>query len=155
MSELKFEGLNELSDKLKTVIDKYPVKAEEELNKLGKQLKKDAISRTPNSKIEHKYKLVKSYKLSPVKYSMHGTSYITLTNTSPHFHLVEKGHYVYTNRGMNNFIKDKNAKIKKPEKTEQYIEGKHMLENANTALDSRMPAELDKWADKLLGDLEK
>lgn len=139
MSELKFEGLNELSDKLKTITDKYPWKAEEELTKLGKNLKKKAIERTPVSKIKHKNKLVKSYKLSPVKYSRNGISYITLTNTSPHFHLVEKGHAMVTKVG----------------KTIGYVPGKHMLENASTELDNDMPNELDKWADELLGDAEK
>ena len=139
MSELKFEGLNELSDKLKTVTDKYPWKAEEELTKLGKNLKKGAASRTPDSKIKHKHKLKRSYKLSDVKYSRYGTSYITLKNTSPHFHLVEKGHNMVTKDG----------------KIIGYVPGVHMLEDAVTELDNRMPAELDKWADKLLGDLEK
>lgn len=130
MSEIRFEGLNEFSEKLKAIIEKYPKETEEELTKLGKSLRDDTKDRTPVKT----GKLKRSYKLSDVKVSVRGTSFVTLKNSSSRFHLVEKGHKI----------------VNKKKQIVGFVPGVHMLENSVTKLNSEMHDELDNWVNKLL-----
>lgn len=132
--DIKFEGITEFQDKLQDVIQKYPIETEKELKKLGNTLKRKSQDKTPKG---HSGKLKKSYKLSTVNYSVKGNSYITMTNTSPHFHLVEKGHRQLDKHG-NTVGKG-------------YVPGKHMVENSVTELNGEMGVTLNIWMDKLLG----
>lgn len=136
-TEIKFEGLSEFQKKLQEVEKKYPFESDEELKKLGKSLRKKSQDKTPVGKSG---KLKKAYKLSGVQYSTGGNSFISMTNASPVFHLIEKGHK-QTDKGGNTVGKG-------------YVPGKHMVENSVTELDKEMEAELNKWMDGLLGGIK-
>lgn len=132
-TEIKFEGLTEIQQKLQEVEKKYPFESDEILKKFGKTLRKKAQDKTPKGKSG---KLKKAYKLSGVEYSTDGHSFITMTNTHPVFHLIEKGHR-QTDKAGNTVGKG-------------YVPGKHMVENSVTELDMEMEAELNAWMDGLL-----
>lgn len=134
--EIKFEGIEDLKIRLDAVRSQYPYKEEEILGKLGKTLKASAKSKTPTGK--SKKHLKNQYKLSKVEYSKDG-SFITMTNTSPLFHLVEKGHVIKNKKGGPNL---------------GFVPGKHMVETSMMELDQSMPAIVGAWLDGVLGDLE-
>ena len=133
--EIKFSGLEGLQTKLEEVRAKYPYKEEEILLKLGATLKASAKDKTPTG--PSKKHLRNQYKLSKVNYDKDGTN-ITMTNTSPLFHLVEKGHII---------------KNKKGGPTLGFAPGKHMVETAMMELDQTIPAIVGTWLDGVLGDL--
>ncbi|WP_407310930.1 hypothetical protein [Desulfosporosinus sp. SB140] len=133
--EIKFQGLEDLQTKLDQVRAKYPFKEEEILLKLGKMLKTSSQNRTPIGK--NKKHLKSQYKLSKVNYDKDGSN-ITMTNTSPLFHLVEKGHRMVGKNGQEI----------------GFVPGKHMVETAMMELEQTMPAEVESWLDSVLGDLQ-
>jgi hypothetical protein len=135
-TEIKFEGLSEFQQKLQEIEKKYPFETEVELKKLGKNLKKNAQDKTPKKT----GKLRKAYELSNVEYSTGGSSFITMTNTSPIFHLVERGHKQTDKKG--NVV------------GKGFVPGVHMVENSVTELDNEMEAEINKWMDGLLGGMK-
>ena len=152
-TEIKFQGLTEFEEKLKMVINKYPIETEKELSKLGKILKTTAIEKTQERVKVHTGKLLKSYKLSKVKVSIRGTSYVTLKDTAPHFHLIENGHKIVTNRGSNNFTPKGKRRVSKGVQV-GFVEGKHMLEDSTKELDQGMQAELEEWVEGLIGGIK-
>jgi len=94
--EIRFSGMDSLRTKLEEVRAKYPYKEEEILLKLGATLKTKAKEKTPTG--ASKKHLKSQYKLSKVNYEKDGAN-ITMTNTSPLFHLVEKGHVIKNKKG--------------------------------------------------------
>jgi len=135
--ELKFNGLDELQIRLNEVREKFPFKEEEILTKLGKKLKAMTVARTPTG--HHKKHLKSMYRLSKVEYGAGNSSFITLTNANPLFHLVEKGHVVRNKKGGPTF---------------GFAKGVHMMENSMTEMDAAIPALVEKWLDGVLGDLK-
>ena len=136
LGEVEIHGLDEFKDAIAEVRKKYPDRAEAELRKLSNMLKKKAIQRTPSSKEEHKHKLKKSYHLSQTKQA--GTTlYVEFWNSSPHFHLIERGHRIV----------DKNGKV------HGFQPGVHMVEKSTEELNNEMPEELQKWLDEVYKEL--
>lgn len=144
--ELSFEGLSDFHVKLEEVRARYPYKEEEILLKLGASLKAGAIEKTPIGK--RKKHLRSQYKLSKVNYMRDGTS-ITLTNTSPLFHLVEKGHNIVIGGRL------RKGKTKfKSGTVVGFVPGVHMVERAMIELEQTLPATVDAWLDSVLGGLK-
>lgn len=134
--EITYVGIEDLKTRIDAVRSRYPYKEEEILGKLGKTLKASAKEKTPVGKSSKHLK--DQYKLSKVEYDKDG-SLISMTNTSPLFHLVENGHVVKNKKGG-------------PELG--FVPGKHMVETAMIELDQSMPVIVNAWLDKVLGDLE-
>ncbi|KLU64020.1 hypothetical protein DEAC_c40140 [Desulfosporosinus acididurans] len=136
--EITFVGIEDLKTRLDAVRSQYPYKEEEVLKKLGQALKTSAKDKTPVGKsMKH---LKDQYKLSKVEYEKEG-SFITMTNKSPLFHLVENGHEIKNKKGG-------------PVLDPGFVEGKHMVETAMIELDQEMPAIVNTWLDNVLGDLK-
>lgn len=131
--EIKFDGISDFQAKLEEVRARYPYKEEEILLKLGATLKASAKDKTPTG--TSKKHLKNQYKLSKVNYEKDGSN-ITMTNTSPLFHLVEKGHVI---------------KNKKGGPAHGFVPGKHMVETALIELEQTLPATVDAWLDSVLG----
>lgn len=129
--EFSFDGLDDLQGKLDEMRKKFPQEEETLLKKAGNKLRRKSKEKTPVGK--GKKHLKDSYKLSKVNYEKDEMN-ITMTNTSPHFHLVEKGHRQVTKDG----------------REIGYIEGKHMVETSMSELEMELPLELNKWLDKIL-----
>lgn len=137
MGGIEIHGLDEFKDAIEKVKKKYPDRAEAELHKLGNMLKKKAIQKTPESKLEHKYKLKKSYHLSQTKQAG-STLYVEFWNSSPHFHLIERGHRI----------------IDKAGKEHGFQPGAHMVEKSTQELEEEMPEEIEKWLDEVFKELK-
>ena len=87
MADFKVEGAEEFQKKLKTIEKKAPDRILDKLDEEGKKLKKQAKANTKKKTGN----LRKGYKLLPTE-KIQGGYQKGLTNTAPHFHLVEKGH---------------------------------------------------------------
>lgn len=84
-------GLDDIAKKMQYVADNYPYESEELLVKMGNKFRKAVKEKTPESKINHKRKLIKSYKISkPTGYGKNIS--IEFRSTAPHFHLLERSH---------------------------------------------------------------
>jgi len=131
--EIRFSGMDSIRTKLEEVRTRYPYKEEEILLKLGATLKASAKEKTPTG--ASKKHLKSQYKLSKVNYEKDGAN-ITMTNTSPLFHLVEKGHVIKNKKGGSSL---------------GFVPGKHMVETAMIELDQAIPAAVGAWLDGILG----
>jgi len=134
---IKFEGLTEMQTKLEKVRTELPFKEEEILQTLGKTLKTSSKDKTPVGKGK-KYHLKDKYKLSKINYEKDGTN-ITLTNTSPHFHLIEKGHNIVSGKGGSVI---------------GFVPGKHMVETSMEEMEGTLPIIVNTWLDGVLGQLK-
>lgn len=155
--EITFEKIEELQERLEEVRAAYPYKEEEILQKLGRKLKSSSQEKTPlgpnkYGTDKHPIHIRNQYKLSRIQYDADG-SYITLTNTSPLFHLLEKGHKMVV--GGRTVVGKRGRRRGDREGTVVgFVPGKHMVERSMIELDQEMPPILEKWLDKVLGDLE-
>lgn len=139
MSELIYTGLDELKLNMKYACDAYLDTAEKHLNRTGNKLKKIAKENTPNSPYEHRKKLQKSWKSEVKGYTADELEY-QLRNTSPHFHLVNRGHVMVTQSG----------------KAVGFVQGRHFLEKSIAEFESQNIAstEFDKLAKDLARKIE-
>ncbi|HEX2986095.1 MAG TPA: HK97 gp10 family phage protein [Caproiciproducens sp.] len=136
---IEFHGLDEYSTQLEEVRKRYPDAAEAELRKLGNKFKKKVIEKTPEGKGKNdKYKLKKSYHLSSTKQAG-STLFLEFNSSSPHFHLVERGHRIVDKDGKEHGFKS----------------GVHMVENSSNEFEEEMPEDVEKWLDKFTEELGK
>jgi hypothetical protein len=133
MADFKMEGLEEFQEKLKTIEKKAPDRIIEKLDEEGKKLRVAARDNTP--KVTGR--LRKSYKLLPVE-KIQGGYQKGMTNTAPHFHLVEKGH----------------RKVSKSGKELGWTEGLFMLEKTVKEQEEPIMEELQEWLDELFNELK-
>ena len=134
MSDVDFEikGIEEFQQKLEKIKKSIPDGEEQLLKKAGNKLRKKSKDRTPVGKSNKHLK--DGYKLSNIEYESGNGMNIKMTNTSPHFHLIEKGH----------------RKVTKSGKELGFVPGKHMVETSFKELEEELPRYIDKWMDKLL-----
>lgn len=128
---IKLDGLEEYKQSIGEVVRKYPDEAEKELRKIGNNLKKKAIDKTPDGKSK-KYKLKENYHLSQTK-QVGGVLYVEFYSSSPHYHLIERGHKL----------------IGKDGSEKGFVPGVHMVENSVQEIDEEMPEEIESWLEKL------
>jgi len=136
--------LEEYAGKLAKVTSKYPDLAEKELRKLANSFKKTAIEKTPefektpdtnpgSGDDNAKHRLKKSYHISKTQQAGDNL-YIEFYSSSPHYHLVERGHYITDSSGI----------------VLGWKPGVFMVENTGKELDAEAPAELEKWLNKMV-----
>lgn len=135
--DMSFEGLTKLREDLEYVMNYLPYSEDELLEKSGKKLRKYCKDKTPIK--EHKGQHIKnSYKLSEVKREGE-SNYIEMTNTSPHFHLVERGH----------------RNVSKSGKEMGFVPGVHMVERATEEFEREFPTEVEKMVNKMLKKVDR
>ena len=110
-NDLEITGLDTIQKKLNYVATKYPYESEILLKKIGNKFRNSVKRRTPDSGFQSKRKLMKSYRVSKVQ-GAGKDLYVEFISTSPHFHLVERGHKIV----------DKNGRD-----TGKRVAGKHMV----------------------------
>ena len=135
---LEIQGLDTLQQKLNYISTRYPYESEVLLTKMGNKFRNSVKKRTPNSGYESKRKLMKSYRVS----KMQGAGkdlYVEFRSTSPHFHLVERGHRIV----------DKNGRD-----TGKRVQGKFMVEQTAIEYQKAFPKEVEKMVDNLLRGLK-
>lgn len=134
MANLRIDGLEEFRHKLRTIERKAPDRILDKLDEEGKKLRKRARANTPKKTGN----LRKGYKLLPVEKVLGGYQK-GLTNKSPHFHLVERGHRQVTGDG----------------KEMGWTPGKFYLERTVKELEPQVNMELENWLDELFKELSK
>ncbi len=135
---LQVSGLDTMQKKLSYVATKYPYESEVLLTKMGNKFRTSVKHKTPNSGLQSKRKLMKSYRVSKVQGAGKGL-FVEFRSTSPHFHLIERGHKIV----------DKNGKD-----TGKRVAGKHMVEQTALEYQKAFPKEVEKMVDKLLKGLK-
>lgn len=133
MASLEFLNIDELEDQIARAIAEYPIEAEKSLNKVGLELKKKLIEKTPDSGVDHKKKLTKSWKKKVT-----GTNLTNLQaevwNTAPHIGLIDRGHKVVTKSGQ----------------TVGFVQGKHFIDSTTKEVGYNMlPIELQTMIKRL------
>ena len=134
MVNFRIDGLAEYREKLKLVEKRAPDRIIDKLDKTGNELRKKTREKTPK-KIG---KIQKGYKLLPVE-KVRGGYQKGMTNTAPHFHLVERGH----------------RKVTKSGKEIGWTDGVFMVEKTVREMDETLPGELRDWLNDLFKELSK
>ena len=135
---IEIQGLDTMQKKLRYVATKYPYESEILLKKMSNKFRTSVKRRTPDSGLQSKRKLMKSYRVSKVQ-GAGKDLYVEFRSTSPHFHLVERGHKIV----------DKNGRD-----TGKRVAGKHMVEQTVLEYQTAFPREVEKMVDKLLKGLK-
>ena len=140
MSRNGFEvsGLDTMKKKLNYISTRYPYESEVLLTNMGNKFRASVKRRTPDSGLQSKRKLMKSYRVSKVQ-GAGKDLYVEFRSTSPHFHLVERGHKIV----------DKNGRD-----TGKRVAGKHMVEQTALEYQKAFPKEVERMVDKLLKGLK-
>ena len=95
---IEIQGLDTMQKKLRYVATKYPYESEILLKKMSNKFRTSVKRRTPDSGLQSKRKLMKSYRVSKVQ-GAGKDLYVEFRSTSPHFHLVERGHKIVDKNG--------------------------------------------------------
>ena len=135
---LEIYGLDTLQKKINYVATKYPYESEMLLTKMGNKFRNSVRRRTPDSGLQSKRKLMKSYRVSKVQ-GAGKDLYVEFRSTSPHFHLVERGHKIV----------DKNGRD-----TGKRVAGRLMVEKTALEYQKAFPKEVEKMVDNLLRGLK-
>ena len=135
---LEIKGLDTLQKKLDTISTRYPYESELLLTKMGNKFRNSVKERTPESDISSKRKLIKSYRVSKVQ-GAGKDLFVEFRSTSPHFHLVERGHRIV----------DKNGRD-----TGKRVQGKFMVEQTALEYQKAFPKEVEKMVDKMFRGLK-
>ena len=135
---IDMNGLDTMQKKLNYISTRYPYESEILLSKMGNKFRNSVKRKTPDSGYESKRKLMKSYRVSKVQ-GAGKDLYIEFRSTSPHFHLVERGHKIV----------DKNGRD-----TGKRVQGKFMVEQTALEYQKVFPKEVEKMVDNLLRGLK-
>lgn len=137
-SSFELKGLDTLEKKLSYVAENYPYESEILLTRMGNNFRKAVKAKTPDSGEDSKRKLMKSYKVSKVQ----GTGkdlYVEFRSTSPHFHLVERGHEIVKRNGQ---------------ATGKRQSGKFMVEQTALEYQKEFPKEVERMVNRLIKGLK-
>jgi len=135
---LEIQDLDTLQKKLNYIATNYPYESEILLTKMGNKFRNSVKRRTPDSGLQSKRKLMKSYRVSKVQ-GAGKDLYVEFRSTSSHFHLVERGHKIV----------DKNGRD-----TGKRVSGKFMVEQTALEYQKEFPKEIEKMVDRLLKGLK-
>lgn len=134
MSDFEIEGLEEFLEKLKRVEKKAPDRILDQLDDMGKNLRKEVRASMP----KETGNLRKGVTALPVE-KIKGGWQKGITNKSPHYHLVERGH----------------RKVSRSGQELGWTEGNFYLEKTIMALEGAMTQELKQWLDDLFQELSR
>jgi len=139
MSSYETTGINELLGDIKQMANSFPKEAEKRLQKIGNKFKKIVREKGPDSGINSKRKLKKSWKSKVNGYRGEDLE-LEIWSTSPHFHLVDRGH----------------AKVDSKGNKKGFVQGKHFLEATVQEVDKTVvPVELENFMNEIAKKIEK
>lgn len=147
---LEIHGLDDIQKQIGYIVANYPYESETLLKQMGNKFRKSVKDRTPEHKVS-KAKLAKeielygeggkkktlknSYKVSQVK-GYGKDLYVEFHSTSPHFHLVERGHNLVING-----------------KRKGFVQGERMLEKTSQEYQNEYPKEVEKMVTRMVKKL--
>ena len=135
---LEIQGLDTLQKKLNYISTRYPYESEILLGRMGNKFRNSVRKKTPDSGVASKRKLMKSYRVSKAQ-GAGKDLYVEFRSTSPHFHLVERGHKIIDKNGRN---------------TGKRAQGKFMVEQTALEYQKAFPKEVERMVDNLLRGLK-
>lgn len=156
---IKVDGLDELSASFTDLIKKYPDRAGELLQKEGKTLRKDVVSKINqhlNTSDSMKMSLGKvgNYRVTaPQGIGTH--QYIEIIAKSPHFHLIENGHDLVTPKTRTVKLKDgsrKKVTLKNGGQSKGFVVGYKFMDESARTRQALMPETVRRMVDILLAE---
>lgn len=164
MSDYGFElhGLDEFMEDIEKCVREYPEKTSKKVYNLSGEFVKDVNSKFPRRYENGKRPFPKNWKRERVKSAFGGyTVRVEVTNTSPHFHLVENGHEkkipfsayaVYIRKSNGKRVK-RGVRVKKSSfqiESRGFLPGKHYCEKTRNEWKDKYPEEVNNFLDKML-----
>lgn len=137
-TQIRFDGLDDLADALTNLARQYPDRACELLQSEAKALRKDIVSRikdiaeTPKQS-KRSLRKAGSYKISQPQ-GFGEAQFIDISATSPHFHLVERGHNQTNRKG----------------EVIGFVQGRHFLSDAVEAYEDDIEKHVSDMVSELL-----
>lgn len=132
-------SFDEFVQDINNVANEFPFEAEKQLVKITNKFKKIVREKSPDSGKATKRKLKKSWK-SEIKGASGQELQANIWSTSPHFHLVDRGHV----------LKDAHGNIK------GFVQGKHFLAATVQEVERDvLPEEMEKFFKKIKKKIEK
>lgn len=171
MSDFEFEmgGLEELQADINRCMKKYPEESSKKIYNLAGKFTKDVNAKFPSKYGSGKRPFSKNWRREREKTMFTGyTVQVNVTNTAPHFHLVENGHegvipeskyasYI-KNKGQSSKAENRNKKPGKAKKGSYklksigFVPGKHYCEKTRNEWQDKFPEEVEMFVDKMLKD---
>lgn len=125
----------EFCSKIQQLAVQFPLEQENALKKTANKLVKEIRQNTPDSGVQHKNKLKKSWRIRMTGFTAK-TIQAEIYSKAPHFHLVERGHVIKTPGG----------------KVKGYIQGKFFLKKTVSANKNQLADTAGKAFYKLVKD---
>ncbi|MSS63178.1 HK97 gp10 family phage protein [Velocimicrobium porci] len=141
--EIDLSGLEELKDDLQKAVKAYPDKAQETLEVLGKQFKKDTIKETYKAVNKKSGNLVKGYKVEKVHGYGMGME-VDFYAKAPHFHLIENGHEIILPKTR------KGKSRKNGGKNKGFVPGRLIVKKVRGDYKEIVPEKMKKMVDEIL-----
>lgn len=144
MVDVSIDGIEELREEFQAAIKKYPDIAADALKYTGRRFKNDVIKETRSAVGQKTGNLIAGYRIAPIE--VYGPyMYINFHATAPHFHLIEKGHDIVTQKNRNG------KKIKNGGRVTGWVPGRLIVSKVRSDYnESKFPEEMEKALDKLL-----
>lgn len=140
---LSLNGLEELQADMRRAIKRYPNKAEEALERSGKEFKQMVVQETKQAVKRKTGNLIKGYKVDPV--TGYGINMETnFRGTAPHFHLLENGHEKVLPKTR------KGKKLKNGGKNVGFVPGRLMVHATRKKYAVIFPEKMKKVCDEIL-----
>ncbi|MCI8483499.1 MAG: hypothetical protein HFH41_04070 [Lachnospiraceae bacterium] len=132
--EFNMEGMEELERDLREAIEEYPEDMRKGLRTIAKDFKESVKDKTPDGKNHRGDASTKMRKKFGIRTRKEGeTSIALIYNSSPHFHLVEKGHNVVRGGRVVGFVP-----------------GKHMMEKTRNEFQDIIPDRFETLCNQVL-----
>lgn len=149
----ELNGLTDYQKKIDYVTANFPNESEELLRKMGNKFRAKVKSRSQSLKGRkiNRASLSRSYHLSKVE--KYGKAYsIDFWSTSPHFHLIERGHRVVTGGKLNKKDGGQSAKGK-GKYTGVKVDGREMVFKTYEEFEGKVPEDVERMINRIVRKL--
>ncbi len=144
MADVSITGIGELMEEMQDAIRKYPDIAREALEVSGKKFKNAVKKETRSATFTHTGNLMKGYKLDEVE-GYGSYMHINFRATAPHFHLIENGHELVSQRTK------RGEKLKNGGQNIGFVPGRMIVSAVRADFsENKFPEEMEKAMERLL-----
>lgn len=156
MISMEVKGLDDLTQSFQMFVRNYPDKAGVLLNQQAKELRKDVTKQVKNDTDTDgtsEMSLAKSgsYEIGPVR-GYGSSQFVEISAKSPHFHLLENGHYQVVPRTRTIKVNGgkKKISIKSGGSDVGFTPGYHFMDAASRKRQIAIPEGVEKMVNQLL-----
>lgn len=145
-ASFELNGFGEMQEELENIMNAYPEKSKERLQKVGRSFKRRVVKITKSKVKKRTGNLIKGYKLDKVE-GYGATLEQNFRGTAPHFHLIENGHEQI-------IAKNPGAKKEKDKQLETvgFVPGLGIVAEASREFKQVMPDEMHSLLDDITKD---